>query len=768
MSVSMKKYQSRLREHNGVPTLFVNDQPVFLNPPYPKGEFPYKDGKLIKHTIAAGIYLLRVPTVGFRPDGTSDISAACEVVDRFLAWKPKALFLVRTYTVAPGWWLDANPSEEMVFDRDVRSLPGYKDYRDASIGSENWLRFVSGTFESFCGQLHKKYGGRILGYQFGGGSNAENGPIGNCTNDGRWFCNDFGTAYTGYFRRWLKKKYGTSQALRRAWGDAGVTFANATVPGRLERMKSEWFTFRSPRRAQSADFYASHADRIEDFVIDICTSIKKATNNECLAGSHLGAIMDQGFHAYLLSQTMVSSFLRAARHPAVDTFTTPSSYVNKGPGGDCTAMPPLGSIELHGKLRLQDQDSLTRAGVPKRKLTRQEDALFYTYYKLPVNIAESAEVLKRDYGHALIRGSALWWHSLRPGNFNDADLVKTIARLHKLGEKSLHLPRGIQDSMAVIVDQRSSFHQQCANRLMYPMMYYQRQHFWSRTGVGWNVFVHDDLDHPRMRDYPVYLFLNTFYLSDEDVKRIEKKVKGSNATVIWTYAPGIQSSSGFDLKRVERLTGFRLKAADIEALPRITVTDYEHPYTRNLAGEDEEESALVFGPANSYCFGAVSHQGNPEISNNEEREGMMGPIIYVDDAEATVLGELDCLREPGFCVKQMDGWTSVYVSAPMLSLPILRNILRSAGAHIYTESDDVFYPGKSFLMMHTVREGEKLIELPEPMNVYDCWANRIVGRKITRIKAHLPAKSTALYYAGDLKKWESLPDFPRSKGSLKI
>jgi len=751
----MSKYRSCVREYNGVPTLLVNDQPFFLNAPYPKGEFPYKEGKKIAHTIPSEIYLLRVATLGFRPDGTADISAAADVVDRFLTWKPKALFLLRTYPVAPAWWLDENPDDEMLFDHDIRRLPGYSNYRDASLGSEKWLSFVCGTYASFCAQLHKKYGGRIIGHQFGGGSNGENGPIGNCTNDGRWFCNDFSKAFTGYFRRWLRNKYATNQPLQRAWGDDRVTLDTAAVPQRLERLKSEWFTFRSPLRAQSADFYAAHADRIEDFVIAICSTIKKATSNECIAGSHLGAIMDLGFHAYLLSQTMASSFLRAARHPAVDTFTTPSSYVNKGPGGDCSAMTPQGSIELHGKLRFQDQDSITRAGFSTGQVTRQDEALYFAHYQLPKDIPESAEVLKRDYGHALIRGSALWWHSLRPGNFDDPALVKTIRRLHRLGKKSLHFPRGIRDSLAVIVDQSSGFHQQCANRLMYPMMYYQRQHFWSRTGVGWNVFVQDDLDHPAMKAYPVYLFLNTFYLTDDAISRIEKKVKGSNATVIWTYAPGIQSPAGFDLRRMERLTGFRIKVADIEALPRITVTNYDHPYTRTLSCK-EEDNPLSFGPANSYCFGTVSHQGNREISNNEEREGMMGPIFYVDDADAAVLGELDCLREPGFCVKNMDGWTSVYVAAPMLSTPILRNILRAAGAHIYSESGDVFYPGKSFLMMHTVTDGRKIIKFPRALDVYDCWINQLVGRRIKNFETKLSAKKTALYFTGDLEKWESL------------
>lgn len=760
----MKKFKTVIRPHKGVPTLFVNGKPKFLAAPYPKGEFPYASGIRIENPIPSDIYCIRIElpkvsgdeTAGspytrieslpINRDGTVDISPVCDVVERFLAWQPDALFILRTYARAPMWWLDENLDEEMRFDKDVLHLDGYEEYREVSVASDKWLKTICKCYENLCGQLHEKYHGRIIGYQFATGSQGENGPIGSPTNDSRWFCNDFSPAMTAYFRRWLKNKYGTVRALRKAWSDPTVNFENAKVPDRVERMRSEWFTFRSPLRAQTADFYTAYAERVEDMVIAVCSSIKKATNNECIAGSHLGAIMDQGLHAYVLHQTMAGSFLRAANHPAVDTFTTPCSYINKGPGGDCTPMVPLGSLQLHGKFRLQDQDTIMSTVFAQGEMTREQEMLYYGYYKLPRNINESIELLKRDFGHAMIRGYGMWLHPLRAGLYDHPEIADAISRLKELGRKSQEFPKGIQAQMAVIADAKSTPHQQCANRLLYPMMYHQRQYFWSRTGVGWNVFVHEDLNHPNMKRYPVYLFLNTFYLTDDDVTRIEKTVKGSNATVIWTYAPGIQSPSGFDLKRVERLTGFRLKAVDVEALPRITVINHEHPYTQGLGRGTAKHGSAV-------SFGTIAHLGSPEVATNDEREGMMGPVIYVNDREATVLGELDCVREPGFCVKQMDGWTSVYVSAPMLHATILRNILREAGAHIYSETEDVFYPGKSFLMIHTVREGKKTITLPKPTDVYDCWNGRIIGRKIRQIVEELPAKSTMLYYTGDFGKW---------------
>jgi len=744
----MQSFKSCIRPHGGLPTLFVNGKPVFLNAPYPKGEAPYKDGTPITNPISSPIYCIR-SSLGMRLDGTADITEAVDVITRFLAWKPDALFIMRTIPRAPMAWLDANPSEEMLFDKPITHLPGYEEYRDASMGSEKWVSDICRTYASFCGQLHEKYGGRVIGYQFGGGSQGENNPMGNCTNDSRWFCVDFSETMTRTFRRWLEKKYGTVAALRQAWSDPEVTFETAKVPDRQERMRSEWFTFRSPLRSQSPDFYACWAERTEDLVIAICSSIKEATRHECIAGSHLGTFLDQGLHAYILHQTTSACFARALRHPAVDTFTSPCSYVNKGPGGDCTSMIPIGSLQLHGKLRLQDQDTLMSTAFSPEEMSHEAEMLYYAYYRLPKNISESVELLKRDLGHMIIRGYGCWWHAMRPGMYDQPELVNAIGRLQEIARVSLDLPRGMRASMAVVADERSSLYQQCANRLVYPMIYHQRQHFWSRTGAGWDAYVHSDLDHPAMPDYPVYLFLNTFYLTDEDMDRIERKVKKNRATVIWTYAPGIQSPSGFDLERVRRLTGFRLKSADFEALPRVTVTDYSHPYTQGLGNGTQSHGS-------AFSFGTLSHLGNSNISTNDEREGMMGPMIYVDDPDAVVLGELDCLREPGFCVKEMDGWTSVYLSAPMANTRILSNIIRTSGGHLYSEDEEVICPGKSFIMMHTSREGEKTIRLPEPADVYDCWNDRVVGRGISVITAAMPAKGTALYYLGDLDKWADL------------
>lgn len=728
----MAKYRSWIADCNGAPSLFVNGEPVFLNAGYlakaPYGTFA---------PARTGVYLVHDGAFKVGPDGSVDTARVKESVEEVLAREPEALIVVRSFPPAPRWWLDRHPDEEMRFDRDVSAYGGYEDYRDVSWASDLWLRAVCGWYESWCGQLHELFHGQIIGHQFGMGSNGENNPIDAPTNEGLWFCADFSAAMVRYLRSWLRTKYRTDEALREAWGDDEVTLDAARVPERQERLRTDWFTFRSPKRAQVADYYQAFAERVEQIVIAICEAVKRATGGECIAGSHLGAFLDNGFHGYIYHQACINMVRRALDHPAVDTFTSPASYENRDPGGDANSMMATGSVGLHGKLIFQDQDTRTC-------ILPQGYRESFTLGRIAADMRESVDVLKRDFSHMLIRGYGLWWHAMVSGMYDHPDITSCVSRLSDIGRKSLRFPRGIAEGIAMIVDEESVFHQECANRLFYPVLYYQRQYYWGRSGVAWNVLLHNDLDRPDVPDHRLYYFLNTFYLEDEEVEAIERKVKRSGAVVIWTYAPGIQSRAGLSLERVERLTGFRLKALDVQALPRINLTDFDHPFVRYRPPASGDQ--YVHGGLQPNFFGTGP-------MGSDDRERALGPIIYVDDPDATVLGELDCLGEPGFCVKEMDGWTSVFSAAPMLNQYVLRNIARSAGLHVYSDGNDVVLPGKSFLMVHAATAGEKTIRLPRPTDVYECYDEREIGRGITEIRQELPLHGTAIYFLGDIDRY---------------
>lgn len=49
---------------------------------------------------------------------------------------------------------------------------------------------------------------------------------------------------------------------------------------------------------------------------------------------------------------------------------------------------------------------------------------------------------------------------------------------------------------------------------------------------------------------------------------------------------------------------------------------------------------------------------------------------------------------------------------------------RSAGCHIYMDSDDVLYAGKNFICIHASTDGEKKIKLPKSCSLYELYEKR--------------------------------------------
>lgn len=727
-------YLAEIKSVQGAPALIVNGVPLFLQAPFLR-KAPYESFAAAK----TGIYMISDPAIPINPDGSVDTSEIEDEADALLAKEKNALMVLRTCPGAPAWWMDANPEELMKFDRDMVPYFG-PSHRSASWASDRWFALTQKTYELACTRLHARYEGRIILYEFGFGACGENHPIGACAPDGRWFCADFSPAMTRHFQQWLRNKYGTDTALSTAWSMPGITLATAEPPSREERLRTDWLTFRDPLRAWVADYNQCFSERIEDLVIALCGTIKQATRRESLAGSHLGALMDTGYHAYIYNQACTNMVRRALAHPDVDTFTSPASYENRSPGGDATSMMPVGSYLLHDKLIFQDQDTRTShvsAGVRRS----------FTMNRIAADEAETIGVLKRDIGQAVIRGYGYWWHAMTKGMYDHPSVGECIARLSEIGRRSLNFPRGVAPGVAMIVDEESVFHQQCANRLFFPMLYYQRQYHWGCSGVAWNLFLHNDLSRSSFPDHKMYYFLNTFFMTDAEIESVERRVKRNGAVVVWTYAPGIQSPAGIDLERASRLTGFRLRAANLEALPRVSLTALDHPFVRYQPPEGGDR----------YCHGDLppSFIGAGPMGN-DDRAGILGPLIYVDDPAAETLGELDPLQAPGFCVKRFADWTSVFVSAPMINAHILRNIAREAGIHVYADQGDVVLAGRSFLTVHAREAGEKLIRLPVPSDVYECYDGRLIGRQLTEFRDPLQQHATGFYFLGDVDGYQEL------------
>jgi len=69
-----------------------------------------------------------------------------------------------------------------------------------------------------------------------------------------------------------------------------------------------------------------------------------------------------------------------------------------------------------------------------------------------------------------------------------------------------------------------------------------------------------------------------------------------------------------------------------------------------------------------------------------------------------------------------------------------------AGAHIYSDNkNDVVYANKSFLAIHSISKGKRIISLPYKANVYDLFDNKCVAENAKSFELYFKKPDTKLF-----------------------
>jgi len=724
---------TRIATYCGSPTVFVNGQPIhfaavlFRNDHLEKRRSTYGPPSL--SSIRPEIVMLYA---NVEVGSDRHISSIQAWMERAFSQHPQALGACHLGLQPSMKWTEAHVGEMTLYDRPVDWSKA--KLREASWASRTWRRDAARFLKRLVAHLHTAFSGRIILYQVGAGSCAENVPVLNPYTGhyiGPWFCGDFSEPMLAYFRRKLRHYYRNDLArLRRAWGDPNVTFESAQPPDRAERMRTEWFAFRCPLRSRTADYYRAWSEAVEDCVLAWCKAIKDATGGQCLTASPIGSILDCGLNANLIHHLMKNTFHRALASPYLDMLQSPASYAMRDPGrGDTSSMIPLGALRLAGKIWLRDLD--TRTSVVANK-SGPVEALWRT----PSTCWEDVQVLKRDAAYSLLKGGAFWWHEIVEGMYRLRGHVRIARRIQAVARGVVHADRSTPPGLAVFVDNDSNFHQANSNRLIFAMNYEARQLHWAHAGLACEIYHINDASNPRMPAHKLIMVTNAFFITDRQARAIIQLARRNSATIIWLVAPAVGTRDGFDVQRTSRITGFNIKAACIEAVPSVTLVPSRHPWSR---------PALAGG-------GTLRHFGSGPLGYDDSGARAVGPLFYVDtshDSDVVVLGVSDVLGEPALVVRRMAGYTSLYCAAPYVHNALLRAIGADCGAHVYLEEDDLVHAAGDLLLVHAKRAGRKQIRWPRRVEtVFDLYTGRDVAADCSRWPLRMRRHETRFLFAG--------------------
>lgn len=439
-----------------------------------------------------------------------------------------------------------------------------------------------------------------------------------------------------------------------------------------------------------------------------------------------GYDIHSNFNDYRLRASAHCGLKRLLELREVDFVCSPNGYYDRNIGGTDAPQGVVTSVQLHGKVYFNEVDTRTY-------LASEEPALEGMRVKTP---RDTREVLRRNFCQSLAEGCALWWMTLDPNTywFSAPEILADLAHMARIHRFGLDTDRESIAQVAVVVDDRSPFYlkldpqQNILNPFVFSQIYELR-----RMGTPYDTFILDDVVGQRARPYRLYIFLNAFVATETEREALHRVLREHHATGVWLYAAGLIDKS-IDLKNMEELTGIRIAADPVVGPVDLTITQSDHPLTRKSGA--------------GFRFEANCHTLN-SLQEPWPKAMRCSPVLYADDPQATMLGTLAANNKPGYAVKTVNGWRSIYMSAAPAPAMAWREIARTAEVLILNEEPDVLYANRSWVALHTGAAGSRRVRLPfRAEGVYEVFTRKAISGPTNEFELEVEKWKTYLFYLG--------------------
>lgn len=666
--------RAAIRVERGGPRLFLNDAEVA-----PLIGLSTTLTTTVGNYDQMGITLLQ-PQLGMASawtgPGEYDFSNLATYLGRILALAPGAYFIPRVQLLTPRWWKEAHPDQITTYDQDRTGSRFYDVIRkgdlplgegdhyftnfygeawEASYASEVWQRDTAEMLRAFVRYIESSpLRSRMAGYHFVHGRTEEwNMPGGD----------------------WLPDN-SAPMAEAHAAKNGG-----AALPTAEERLASEYGLLRDPaQEANVIDFYRSLHEVRADAVARFAEAIKGEMGGRVLCGTFWGYLMEvpRGQESGHLAP------LAALDSPHLDFVACPYTYQAtnvdgadrrdsdmvdgagnwlgraRGVAGDGGFRAMLESVRRRGKLYISEVDPSTYLDE-----TNQWRGIGGTGSETQEG---SIQILRRDLGKVFAEGVGGWlydfgpYHDVPTGWYGSEPIIAAVREVNALMQQRLARDIGSVAEVVLVGDTESFYASKhwLASK-PWPGQGIRYSDFFNhwflnaqarslgRIGAPFDLLYRFDFSAEDARRYKLVLVPNAFLMPPDEVDAMLAMLRGSGATVVWYYAPGLLQPSGIAPDQMAKLTGLTFEEiADGELLINARVGDF----------------AQAFGVKSTEVY---------------------GPRFAVKDADAEVLGAWRDTGETAFARKEMDGWTSVYVGTAPLTAEWLRRLATEAGAALWTD-----------------------------------------------------------------------------------
>lgn len=679
----------------------------------------FRDAGIHYYTIGLGLGPFLGQRAFWNGPGTFNYAVLDDILGFVVSIDGSARILPRVALDAPAWWKDTHPDEIAIGWDKARGL--FREDWLQSYSSRPWREDAGAALRHYVGHVEKHFPDNVIGYHICAEASHE-------WSYGWWGrLHDYGPAQIEGFRTWLKNRYeGNVSRLRNAWKDNEVTFETARIPDGASRCEGDYFEFFDPSKGmQRIEYLEYHNWVAADAIRHFASIVKDAAGRGRLCGVFYGyyflaegsLLLDVGHRA--LSHVLAS--------PDVDFIACPYNYRERHIGGVTIAQTIAASIRLSGKICYIEDDTRTCLAPPDSGYGRAE------------SLRDTLEILKRNYAFALSSGCSLWWMEQSPGWFSSPEILGTVGAMQTLAaellQKAAGGPSPVNAQIAVLVSEESARYMRYSTSLIEPLINAFCVEHLPRLGAPYDVFMTSDMNRLAsgglLGRYRLFIFLNTPFLDAQQRMTIREAITCNGHTVLWIGCPGYISEDGLSVDNVSELTGIDIAEEGFGGKVRLAITDFEDHITRDV-------------PRN-LLFGA-----------NEPT----GPLFWCVDKDARHIGEQYCMpaldrdwqwrtgmvaNKTGLAVKEFKDWRSVWCAVPNLPSPLLRGVAKTAGVHVYLDTDDVVYANDLLLAVHTRYSGTRRVALPRPCNVTDAFTHKRIAANAAAFDIHMEKGTTGIW-----------------------
>ena len=414
---------------------------------------------------------------------------------------------------------------------NVRGLIGMQ-----SFSSEKWLLDAGEALRRLIRHIENgKYGKNVIAYHIAYGQCGETSFWrGWEKNDYRF--GDYGINNLRAFYDWGIKKYGSREALAKAWGQPDISRDNVKLPTPMKR-ELHWnshadFFRAAPDNVPSID-YEKFCGEMNARAIEYFSKIVKEESGKA-AGAFYGYYLfvpRAAYNGHLEFDKLLDS-------PHVDFLASPKGYRNVEPGGPGMEQTPPMSINRK-KIFIDELDVRTH-------LSCWPDAK---------DMGGTRTMLWREFSKCMQSASGFWWMDLHGGWFDSKEVMDEIKKI-EAAAKDMRAEKREPTAQVLIVTDTESFHCAKPSLRLHRDLVVDTIARIRMAGAPADHYRLSDLKSIDLSGYKAVLFINCFRVTDSDWAEISGKMS-PNTSLVWHYAPAVWSDS-YDPARSESITGFKL------------------------------------------------------------------------------------------------------------------------------------------------------------------------------------------------------------------